>query len=1215
MDDQSFVTNNDYPFDSNVGPQFESPDATAPGQWHTTSSANTMELERHLTMTSISRDVRASSVSSQASQRYDDNDRPYSTDVTSTQSEPHSNGNGGQMISDHVHDSREPTKSRTSTYDHYDSIEKPQSDSMSSILPLDPNLIDPRTSESSQHHTGTSKQQKSVDYILAGNVNQKPEGFGANSSANQNHGSSERLEPAHLMPTSELELERRGRSPSPRPKVSAETRARWALLKQLAGVSQHDVEEEAPSEQSDKETRTTELDIQVREEAGVRGSSQTDERTDERADDASIERYLQKLQGDPHIDSRGLQDGLSRMHSNKGSKRYQDQGLAYQDRSNDNMHSDARKLSDDTRINEVETAMHRGNQDMTNVIRKGERRAEQVLKDRETALGRDGHALGSRLEETGRRAQEKIQTASRDAQGHLQNDKQGFERDIRKDAGTVDVGIHMLGSQIARDFQRAGSDLEAGLQGAAHVAATVLPHTNVRQNLQRGEHDVMEDIHKAENAFGFTGLGPEVRKREHNLVEKVHKLEHEVPQFGLRQEIRKGEASLMGDIHKVGNKLADPKLGQEVQKGEQHLMNEFHKLEHELPHLGLGQDLRKGEHDLKQGLQEAEDHLRRDKQALAKGAEVAGRSVEHGLENIGNAAAEGTAIAVRLGMTALDHARSGNSASGPRQNVLQPSHSVVKPNNQQILSKSHQSGAGAPHPPEAPGVLSATDHRGPNQTPKDEQNRQPLVKPPRNPPAPQTLQPSHGQNPPSSQQPHLSPIPSLAGTAPPGPAVNKDLGGKMPSPSPSPSPGNIQRSRAPISRTGMGPRPKEPPQQRPPNAMPPQPQTQGPSGAPQHSSQPQHPQEASQPLPQPKNAPGAQSHHPQTMSQHPQPPHPVESAQHPQNTKSQRPLIQHPSRASQSSPNPTPQHAQVPYPRQGSQQSQPSKTVPPQLLSPHLSGSQQSQPPKTVPQQVLNPHLQGSQQSQPPKTVLPNPRSQGGPQQKQPTSVMPHQPQPVGSQKTLEQRRPASTKPQQRQASHSNGTPEQRSTFGMPPITQESRTHGPLLQNAQGSMTPVPQSSHRQGTSEPTMLKGGREGEAKQPEAMPHSNMQQARQAIPGATAGPRTVQVKPLSTESPNSEGKADKEEPIASIMQERRRRAADSQRRLAERQKPQNGNDKEYDAEHSPNEIGSLSATEHAEGSQSISGPQSMLNMFKARADAAIEASGECPSFTDRK
>lgn len=87
---------------------------------------------------------------------------------------------------------------------------------------------------------------------------------------------------------------------------------------------------------------------------------------------------------------------------------------------------------------------------------------------------------------------------------------------------------------------------------------------------------------------------------------------------------------------------------------------------------------------------------------------------------------------------------------------------------------------------------------------------------------------------------------------------------------------------------------------------------------------------------------------------------------------------------------------------------------------------------------------------------------------------------------------------------------------------------------------------------------------------------------------------------------------------MQERRRRAAESQRRLAEHQEQQNKKDcrhEGHDADSCPHQTERHAAAEQAEESLSISGPQSMLNMFKARADAAIEASGDCPSFTDRK
>ena len=87
---------------------------------------------------------------------------------------------------------------------------------------------------------------------------------------------------------------------------------------------------------------------------------------------------------------------------------------------------------------------------------------------------------------------------------------------------------------------------------------------------------------------------------------------------------------------------------------------------------------------------------------------------------------------------------------------------------------------------------------------------------------------------------------------------------------------------------------------------------------------------------------------------------------------------------------------------------------------------------------------------------------------------------------------------------------------------------------------------------------------------------------------------------------------------MQERKRKAAEARRRLAERQEQQSGNDckhEDHEAEYCPHQTECHSTTERAEEPRAISGPQSMLNMFKARADAAIEASGDRPSFTDRK
>ena len=135
---------------------------------------------------------------------------------------------------------------------------------------------------------------------------------------------------------------------------------------------------------------------------------------------------------------------------------------------------------------------------------------------------------------------------------------------------------------------------------------------------------------------------------------------------------------------------------------------------------------------------------------------------------------------------------------------------------------------------------------------------------------------------------------------------------------------------------------------------------------------------------------------------------------------------------------------------------------------------------------------------------------------------------------------------------------------------------------------------------------------------MPNSNVQHARQATQRAPAEPYHARTQPLTNERFISEGKTDEQEPRASILQERRIRAAESQRRLAERQEQQNRNDcihEDDDSESCPHQTERHAATEHAEESRSISGPQSMLNVFKARADAAIEASGGSPSFTNRE
>ena len=93
-------------------------------------------------------------------------------------------------------------------------------------------------------------------------------------------------------------------------------------------------------------------------------------------------------------------------------------------------------------------------------------------------------------------------------------------------------------------------------------------------------------------------------------------------------------------------------------------------------------------------------------------------------------------------------------------------------------------------------------------------------------------------------------------------------------------------------------------------------------------------------------------------------------------------------------------------------------------------------------------------------------------------------------------------------------------------------------------------------------------------------------------------------------------KEVPSPRTKRRSRTQSINSARKEKKSSRCSNGyRDEDHDAESCSRQTEQLSTEEHAEEAPLISGPQSMLNVFKARADAAIEASGDSPSFTDRK
>ena len=220
------------------------------------------------------------------------------------------------------------------------------------------------------------------------------------------------------------------------------------MLKQLAGDSQpHDVEEEDRNEDRDLEMRNKGVEMRNGEETGVRDSSHSGAY----ADDASIKRYLQKLQGDPHIDSRGLQDGLSKMNSYQGSINQQDQLLAHGSRFEDETRPSAHRLSEDTRRSGTVDKPRERDQEPGSLFHKGEGEAEQVFRDREADLRQDQDAVKPGVQEGGRGAGKELRSASHAVRDQLQKDKGGVERDGRKLTSTAAADMPILVGQTARD--------------------------------------------------------------------------------------------------------------------------------------------------------------------------------------------------------------------------------------------------------------------------------------------------------------------------------------------------------------------------------------------------------------------------------------------------------------------------------------------------------------------------------------------------------------------------------------------------------------------------------------------------------------------------------------------------------------------------------------------------------------------------------------------
>ena len=407
---------------------------------------------------------------------------------------------------------------------------------------------------------------------------------------------------------------------------------------------------------------------------------------DPSGDAASIERYLHKLEKDPHVDSRLLQEGLqaskrlsndytkgqqaitrSRGYSSVGEAQADSQGIC-QDVRNQQME----------RNNMGETSAEQGSQGRQRIVRVEPSitaslpSSAQLLKDKSSAAGHSmehafedakvkihgdvstssqkaeallhthgGHGMGEGLATRAHRAEGAVESIESELHGldirhEIQKSEHGPKDRVHKLEGvdlTRDVkeGVHELknemhifeGSDLIRDIRTGEHDLDVGIRHAEKAVESALPGGHILQAVQKGEQDLRVGVRVAEGA-----------------------IERGLKGLNLEQAFRTGKHDLGASVNNIAkpaeNVLPDSERG--IRESEQnlknHLLRDASMVEKALPNLDLHKEASEVAADLAKDFRDtadaAEQEFRKvDGRGLVEGVEKDGRAVEINLERLG----------------------------------------------------------------------------------------------------------------------------------------------------------------------------------------------------------------------------------------------------------------------------------------------------------------------------------------------------------------------------------------------------------------------------------------------------------------------------------------------------------------------------------------------------------------------------------------------------
>ena len=386
----------------------------------------------------------------------------------------------------------------------------------------------------------------------------------------------------------------RGRSKSPRPVVTAEARARWAMLASLAGITK----DETPAEDEEEGRRAPDASTQTSDPFSDPHLKPL-HILDRSSDAASIERYLHKLEKDPHVDNDLLQEGLqaSRRLSNdyiKGQQaiNLQDRYRMARDESSiaSSLPANAQILEDKGRAisHGVEHGYEDAKVDIEGNVSTASRMAEAIMHtpgDHDKAEGLEKRVHGA-----------EGAVGLMGSELHVPN--------IRRDVGNAEADLTLAGKKTLKDFREDKHDLGTGFRDTERLIENKLPSIDIRHDIQKSEHDLKDGLHKLEGA----GLARDVKKGEHELKEELHKIEG----GDLTRDIRKGEHGLKKDLHKLkgGGLAGDVRRGEhDLDAGIRHVER---TVDNALPGGHILQDVQKGENELKVGMRDVGKTVERD---------------------------------------------------------------------------------------------------------------------------------------------------------------------------------------------------------------------------------------------------------------------------------------------------------------------------------------------------------------------------------------------------------------------------------------------------------------------------------------------------------------------------------------------------------------------------------------------------------------------------